>query len=379
MTEVGINACRNRSGGAKAHLIGILKNADPLAHGISKVHVWSFKDLLDTLPTAPWLIKHNPPELERSLIHQIWWEYHSLPKEARRTDCDVLFNTDAGTVCGFRPSVVMSQDMLSYEKREMRRFGISLARLRLIILRFIQSRSMKRADGVIFLTNYASNTVQKTTGKIHHFAVIPHGVGEAFKQTTSCGVWSKEQGAEIRCLYVSNALPYKHQWNVIRAIGHLRERGQNVSLLLAGGGTGRTQRLLEAEMERVDPHGEFVEQIGFVEHDCIPKLLTAADLFVFASSCENMPNTLVEAMAGGFPIASSNRGPMPEVLDDGGVYFDPENPKSISTAIERIITSEELRISIAARAKELSEKYSWTKCASETWKYLLATIAEYNR
>lgn len=269
--------------------------------------------------------------------------------------------------------------MLSYEKREMRRFGISLARLRLIILRFIQSRSMKRADGVIFLTNYASNTVQKTIGKIHHFTVIPHGVGEAFKQTTSGGVWSKEQGAEIRCLYVSNALPYKHQWNVIRAIGHLRERGQNISLLLAGGGTGRTQRLLETEMERVDPHGEFIEQIGFVEHDCIPKLLAAADLFVFASSCENMPNTLVETMAGGFPIASSNRGPMPEVLDDGGVYFDPENPKSISTAIERIITSEELRISIAARAKELSEKYSWTKCASETWKYLLATIAEYNR
>ena len=379
MTEIGINASRNRSGGAKVHLIGILKDTDPLAHGISKVHVWSFKDLLDMLPNAPWLIKHNPPELERSLIHQLWWEYHSLPKEARRNNCDILLNTCAGSVCEFHPSVVMSRDMLPYEKKEMKRYGISLGRLRLIVLKFIQSRSMRRADGIIFLTDYAAKTVQKTTGEIHHFTVIPHGVGEAFKQTTAGGIWSKDQGAEIRCLYVSNALPYKHQWNIIRAIGHLRERGHNVSLLLVGGGTGRAQRLLVKEMARIDPQRKFVKQTGFVEHDFIPKLLAAVDIFIFASSCENMPNTLVEAMAGGLPIASSNRGPMPEVMEDGGVYFDPENPKSISEAIEKIITNKELRMSIAARAKELSEKYSWVRCATETWKFLCTTVAKHNR
>ena len=379
MTEIGINASRNRAGGAKIHLIGLLKGADPRAHGITKVHVWSFKDLLDALPNAPWLIKHNPPELQRSLIHQLWWENHSLPKEARRNKCDVLLNTDAGSVCGFHPSVVMSRDMLSFEEKEIERYGISLARLRLIALKFIQSRSMRRADGVIFLTDYAANTVQKTTGRVHHYTVIPHGVGEAFKQNAVGRVWSKHSGAEIRCLYVSNALPYKHQWNVIRAIGHLRERGHNVSLLLVGGGTSRSQRLLEQEIARVDPQGGFVKQIGFAEHNCIPKLLAHADLFVFASSCENMPNTLVEAMAGGLPIASSDRGPMPEVLDDGGEYFDPENPMSISRAIEKIITDKELRVSIAARAKELSEKYSWAKCASETWRFLLRTIAECGR
>lgn len=379
MTEIGINASRNRAGGAKVHLIGILKDTDPLAHGISKVHVWSFKDLLDTLPTAPWLIKHNPPELEQSLIHQLWWEYHSLPKEARRNNCDVLLNTDAGSVCRFHPSVVMSRDMLSYEKKQMKRYGISLGCLRLIVLRFIQSRSMRRADGVIFLTKYAASTVQETTGKIHNFTVIPHGVAESFKQSTSGGAWSKEKGEKIRCLYVSNALPYKHQWNVIKAIGHLRERGHNVSLLLAGGGSGRVQRLLEEEMARVDSQGKFVKQIGFMEHDCIPKLLAAADVFVFASSCENMPNTLVEAMAGGLPIASSNRGPMPEILKDGGVYFDPENPISISTAIQEILNNREMRISMAVRAKELSEKYSWARCASETWNFLRTTITKHDR
>ena len=374
MKVVGINASRNRSGGAKAHLIGILKDSDPLAHGINKVHVWSFDALLDELPNVSWLIKHNPPELERTLVHQLWWECTSLPKEAERNSCNVLFNTDAGSICGFRPSVVMSQDMLSFEQEEMKRYGISLGRLRLIALKHIQSRSMRRADGVIFLTEYAARTVQKITGKLNSWTIIPHGVGDVFRQTTSGGEWSQEEGAEIRCLYVSSALPYKHQWNVIRAISHIRDLGHNVSLLLVGGGSGRAQRLLEEEAKRMDPKGEFVKQIGFVGHADIPELLATADLFVFASSCENMPITLVEAMAGGLPIASSDRGPMPEVVKDGGGYFDPENPASIATAIEKIICDKAMRVSVAKKAKELSRKYSWSKCGSETWNFLRSTI-----
>lgn len=369
---IGIDASRNRSGGAKVHLRGILEDGDPLAHGIERVHVWSYKVLLDALPDAPWLVKHSPPELERSLIHQVWWQYSSLPREARNSSCDILLNTDAGTVCPFRPAVVMSRDMLSYEKGEMKRFGISRARLRLLMLKFIQARSMKRADGVIFLTDYASRIIQGTTGKLRCLSVIPHGVGAAFKQTTSAGAWSEEPGRLIRCLYVSNTAMHKHQWMVVRAIGELRKRDHNLSLSLVGGGRGRPQRLLDEEIARTDPKRDFVETIGFVPHDGIPELLAKADLFIFASSCENMPNTLVEAMAGGLPIACSNRGPMPEVLEDGGVYFDPEDSESIAAAIEKIVTHADLRVSIAKRAKALSEQYSWARCAAETWDFLRA-------
>ncbi len=112
--------------------------------------------------------------------------------------------------------------------------------------------------------------------------------------------------------------------------------------------------------------------LGFVPHDDLPSLLADADLFVFASSCENMPNTLVEAMAIGLPIACSDRGPMPEVLRDGGVYFDPENAESIATAIETLIRDPGLRMSVAKRAKGLSGQYSWARCAAETWSFLKA-------
>jgi glycosyltransferase involved in cell wall biosynthesis len=369
---VGIDASRNRSGGARAHLLGVLRDSDPLAHGIDQVHVWSYGALLEGLPNLPWLVKHNPAELEGSLLRQLWWQYRTLPIEARRLGCNVLLNTDAGSVCRFRPAVTMSRDMLSYEPGEIGRFGLSKARVRLVLLRGIQSKSMRFADGVIFLTNYAAQVIQQTTGMLRRIAVIPHGVGRAFAERSLDAVWPTDSHRPIRCVYVSNAAMYKHQWIVVRAVAILRARGFDIELVLAGGGTGRAARLLDKEIERHDPAGQFVKCLGFVPHDDLPSLLAEADLFVFASSCENMPNTLIEAMAIGLPIACSDRGPMPEVLRDGGVYFDPEDAESIARAIEALIRDPGLRMSVAKRAKGLSGQYSWARCAAETWSFLKA-------
>lgn len=373
---VGIDASRNRSGGAKAHIIGILSSADPTLCGVDRVHLWSYKGLLDAVPDAPWLVKHNPPELERSLLQQLAWQYRSLPVEARVQGCDILLNTDAGTVCPFAPAVVMSRDMLSYEKKEMCRFGMSPAWFRLFLLKYIQSRSLKRAAGALFLTEYAANVIQECTGKLSNIAIVPHGIGANFRRESNLGVWGAAQKEKIRCIYVSNALLYKHQWHVIRAFSKLRAKEQQVSLLLVGGGEGKAQEMLLTEMAISDPKGEFVKQLDFVEHAKIPDLIAQSDLFIFASSCENMPNTLVEGMAGGLPIASSDRGPMPEVLRDAGVYFNPEEPDSIAMAVEKIITDDQLRITIARRAKTLSEQYSWQRCAAETYRFLRETAVK---
>jgi glycosyltransferase involved in cell wall biosynthesis len=371
---VGIDASRNRSGGAKAHLVGILKESDPRAHGIQQVHVWSYKSLLDALPEVPCLIKHNPPELEGSLLRQAWWQYHSLPKAARALGCDVLLSTDAGSVCGYQPAVVMSRDMLSYEPGEMRRYGVTKARARLILLFWIQNRSLRAANGVIFLTKYAAEVIQRATGRLPQVAVIPHGVGNVFRRTTPRPPWPTGKERPIRCLYVSNAAMYKHQWHVVAAMALLRKRGHQLQLTLAGGGSGRAQQLLDEAIRRHDSEQLFVKCIGFVPPDSLPSVLHDADLFIFASSCENMPNTLVEAMAAGLPIACSDRGPMPEVIADAGVLFDPEDPDSIASAVERLIFEPQLRSRCAVRAEELAQRYSWSRCGAETWGFLRKTV-----
>jgi N-acetyl sugar amidotransferase len=371
--NVGINASRARSGGAIAHLVGVLEKTNPAEFGFTEVHVWSHSTLLDELPVFPWLIKHRPPELSLPLWRQMWWERFSLANELRNANCSVLLNMDAGSVCRFRPAVTMSRDMLSYEKGEIERYGISRARLRLVVLRYIQNYALRSADGAIFLTHYAGQVIQKCCGPLSNIAFIPHGVGEAFRLAELERSWPMAGERPIRCLYISNALPYKHQWNVVQAVEQLRQRGFDLQLELVGGGDGKARQRLDEQIAVSDPCGAFVSQHEFVPQASLPGFLATADLFIFASSCENMPNTLLEAMAAGLPIACSNRGPMPEVLEDGGVYFDPENPESIASAIEDLVVNTPRRIQFAVRAKQISLQYSWTRCARETLGFIART------
>lgn len=374
---IGIDASRNRSGGAKTHILGILAAVDPRECGIAQVHVWSYEKLLRALPDAAWLVKHGPPELERSLLSQLWWQYRQLPRELKRYGCNVLLSTDAGSVCRFAPSIVMSRDMLSFEGREMQRYGLfTFARLRLFLLRHMQVGSLRRATGALFLTRYASDVIQQFTGTLRSVRVIPHGIGEHFRQQTASSGWS-EPAQRIRCVYVSNADLYKHQWHVVKAVASLRKAGHPVSLRLVGGGSGPAKRLLDQAIGEEDPTGTLVQILDAVPHGDIPAQLAMADVFIFASSCENMPNTLVEAMAAGLPIACSNRGPMPEILQDAGAYFDPEDPASIAAAIAALLEDPVYRIRLAKMAKALSGQYSWTRCATQTWAFLADVWAEH--
>lgn len=369
---VGVDASRNRSGGARVHLTGLLEGADPTDFGIDRVHVWAYKELLRALPDSEWLVKHNPPQLQKSLLRQLWWQRTALPREARSLGCNILLNTDAGTVCRFRPSVVMSRDMLSYEPGEMQRYAYSRSWLRLLALRYVQASSLRNADGAVFLTRYAARVIQQVTGPLHRVATIPHGVSEAFRRPPEVVVGAPSD-RPIRCLYVSPIDLYKHQWVVVHAFAELRRRGYDVTLTLAGNSDGPAAKLLDREIQASDPAGEFVRQLGFIDPADLPSVYAAADIFVFASSCENMPNTLVEAMASGLPIACARRGPMPEVLQDGGVYFDPEDPSSIVTALETLLRDPARRRDLARRSSELARQFSWKRCAEETWSFVADT------
>ncbi|MES2987625.1 MAG: glycosyltransferase [Pseudomonadota bacterium] len=336
------------------------------------MHIWAYRSLLDALPERPWLVRHNPPALEKSLLHQVIWQLLRLPGEVARAGCDIMLNTDAGALSRVSPSVTMSRDMLSYEPGEIERYGWSKARLRLLLLRYIQNRSLRRSEGAVFLTRHAAEVIQRSCGHLRNVALIPHGVGREFSAISDRPEWPAD-GRSIRCLYVSNAAPYKHQWMVVEAIEILRREGYDVQLELVGGGSGKAQARLDAQIALSDPAGRFVSQVGAVPQAALPNYLKAADLFIFASSCENMPNTLIEAMTAALPIACARRGPMPEVLEDGGVYFDPEKPESIAMAVGSLIDDPALRSRVAKRAKELSSQYSWARCARETWSFLTQT------
>ena len=372
--KLGINASRARSGGAYTHLTGILSEANPADYGFSEVHLWAHGELLEALPNYSWLEKHSVYVSNSGMISQLLWERFQLTKQLKINGCEILLNVDAGSVCRFRPAVTMSRDMLSYEPGEMARYGVSKARFRLLCLKFVQNASLRAATGVIFLTRYAGDIIQGSAGKLARVTFIPHGVSDVFRRVQRKESWSEEDLRPIRCLYVSNVAPYKHQWHVIEAVNKLRYKGLRLCLTLTGGGkaakANQSMRRLAEALEAADSNREFIEVLGYIDQKELPDLLSQADIFVFASSCENMPNTLVEAMAAGLPIACSSRGPMPEVLQDGGVYFDPEDSNSIASAIQELILDSELRDRCAARARELSSQFSWSNCAERTFAFL---------
>ena len=92
----------------------------------------------------------------------------------------------------------------------------------------------------------------------------------------------------------------------------LRAHGHNITLQLIGGGEGKAQKLLDKSINKYDPEASFVQVIDFISQNKVPEYLSKSNYFYFASSCENMPITLIEGMASGLPIACSDRGPMPE-------------------------------------------------------------------
>jgi len=88
---------------------------------------------------------------------------------------------------------------------------------------------------------------------------------------------------------------------------------------------------------------------------------------------------LLEAMAVGIPIACSSKGPMSEILENGGIYFDPKKHYSISEAVEKIIINNLLRDKNKLNAKQISNKYSWERCAHETWNFISGTYWRINK
>lgn len=373
---IGIDASRNRSGGAIAHLIGVLSEYKPHTHKIDEIHIWTYKALAEKIPDRPYIIKHTPKSLEKSLFRQVIWQMLFLPGELKASKCNILFTTDASTLCRFKPHIVLSQDLLSYEPGVMRSFGISLATLRLYLILRIQNYAFRHADGVIFLTKYASELIQSSCGHLKKTIIIPHGVNPEFK-CLNISIPEKNP-LSFSCIYVSNADMYKNQWNVIDAIFILRNQGFDMNLKLIGGGIGKAQQLIDKTLDHLDPERNFVQQYGFLPIEGIMEHMKSADISIFASSCENMPVTLIESMAAGLPIACSDRGPMPEVLKDGGLYFDPEDAESIASALNKLIIDTELRKNLSSRAKAISESFTWSRCSHETFRFITQFVINEN-
>jgi glycosyltransferase involved in cell wall biosynthesis len=369
---LGIDAFNLSFGGGVTHLIEVLRNADPQKFGFQKVIIWGNSSTLMKIEDRPWLCKIPMPVLDGGLLRRLLWHKFELKLLAQNAQCNILFSPGGTALSGFYPSVTMCRNMLPFEWREIRRPGFRLQTLKLLLLRWVQLISFQRVSGLIFLTTYARSSITKLVRLASDsVTTIPHGISFDFFMSPRPQLAISEYSVErpYTLIYVSKTDLYKHHDKLVYAVGRLRNQGYPLRLILVGPkGSGALN--LEGAMKKVDPNGLFISYLGSIPYNKINALYQSADLGVFASTCENMPNILIELMASGLPIACSSSGPMPEVLGLGGVYFEPEISESVVTCLKDLIDSPERREQISNLSFKDAERFSWKNCADSTFSFL---------
>ena len=368
----GIDASNLRSGGGLNHLLCLLEHRRYSQGDDTNIILWGSSALCDLIPPRKWITVKVVPDLDAGPLKRLSWQMLRFPKLSSSA-CDVLFAPGGLIGDHHVPTVVMCRNMLPFELSEARRYGASYMLARLLFLRLLQAQAFRRADGVVFLSDYARDRVVEQIGALSGMtALIAHGVEHRFRREPRVQRSIKEfsSAREFRLLYVSIVDVYKHQWNVATAVADLRLKGMPITLEIVGPAYPPALRRLNLSLQKVDPTGSFIQYCGEVSHSELHHRLLNADGFVFASTCENMPNILLEAMAAGLPIACSDRRPMVDILGEASVFFDPLRPDSISRAIAGMLQDTDERTHIARRAYEQANLYSWEQCASDTFSFI---------
>ena len=167
-------------------------------------------------------------------------------------------------------------------------------------------------------------------------------------------------------LAVSDIYVQKNIKNLLFAVSKLIPTNPNIHLKIAGRPID-IDYLQELKViifnEKLQNHVTF---LGGLDVSQLLMLYQKCTVFVFPSTVETFGNPLVEAMACGAPIASSNAAAMPEVLGDAGLYFDPNSVDDMRDIISKLLGDPDLRNSIGNQAKIRSREFSWEKTFVKT-------------
>lgn len=375
---LGLDASNIRAGGGLTHLINILLNVHEDSSKFEKIIIWASEETLKKLPDQIWIVKKSHRLINKNAIFALLWQIFILKRLAKKEKCDIVFAPGGTFLSPFMPFVTMSQNMLPFELNEAFRFRSPLTRLRFITLRLTQSFSFSKAAGIIFLTKYAKNTIFSKIRIKGDTTIIPHGINVGFLCPPRYPYLQGSGTKEFQLLYVSIITVYKHQWHVVRAVSMLRKEGFNVKICLIGPKTSEGWALLEKVISEVDPNHEYITYFGSLPHDELAKHYKNSDAFIFASTCENQPIILLEAMSAGLPIACSEKQPLPEVLGEAGFYFNAEDVQSIKDALKELISKPDLAYEKANLAYQSVRNYSWKNCSDQTFDFIYQIATTHN-
>lgn len=239
-----------------------------------------------------------------------------------------------------------------------------------IIQRKITSYAIKNADRIIAV----SHSTKRDIIKYYHvnsekITVIYHGGGEIRRPISDSDkieeVRQKYNLPTRYILYLGVLQPRKNLARLIKAFDSLLKDQKIAQGLVIAGKKGWLYQDIFDTVKRLKLQDK-VSFTGYIPTNDLPMLLAGADLFVLPSLYEGFGLPVLEAMACGTPVITSNVSSLPEVVGNAAILIDPYNIKEMADAIYRVLHNENLKSEMVRKGLKQAKKFSWEKTARKT-------------
>lgn len=222
----------------------------------------------------------------------------------------------------------------------------------------ILADSQATADDLVSLYSVSASKV----------SVLLSGVNERFYQNISSNSsmttrikYSLEDFPYI--FTVGTVQPRKNYIRLIQALVQLRNKGIDIHLVIAGGKGWLDNPIYQAIS---DNHMEkFVHFIGFASDEDLPALYKNATCLAFPSLYEGFGLPVLEAMAAGVPVLTSNVSSLPEVAGDAAITVDPYDVDAITDGLQKLILDTTLRDTLIQKGLARAKEFTWEKSARQ--------------
>jgi glycosyltransferase involved in cell wall biosynthesis len=192
--------------------------------------------------------------------------------------------------------------------------------------------------------------------------VLYPGLSSSFRsQISDCRfdkIKEKYDLPEKYILYLGTLEPRKNIEGFIQAYKQLK--GGKCGLIIAGSKGWKYEDIMKM-IEKTNG----VRYIGYIEEEEKQELYKNSSLFVYPSLYEGFGLPVLEAMACGVPVITSNRSSLPEVVRNSAYLLNPYNVDEITRGVREVLQNEKIRGQIIQKQKKQVEKFSWDKTAEE--------------
>lgn len=324
------------------------------------------------IPDAPKIERVPCRALSRKRVARVMYEQLVLPLRAARHRPDVFLAT-----CNVLPLLWRGPSAVVVQSIQYRFFPELYSHARRAYLTSVGRASIQRADSVIAVSEWERDQI------ITLFDVDPsrvfavhHGISNRVRAAAK--IDGGRMGAPTERPYiamVSTLYRFKNHARLIEAFATVkREDKIPHDLVIAGGDADTTIGELR-EVARRCGVADRVRFLGPVHHEKIPGLIAAADVVAYPSLMETFGHPVVEALALGRCVLTSNRGAMKEVAGDAACLVDPEDVSDMAKGLANLILDENLRERLARAGPKQAGRFTWERCAEETLTALRWAVA----